>query len=152
MAVRAVLDVNVCVSGILGVGLGRSSPPVRALVGALEGEYVVVASPRLLDELHAVLLRPRLGLGADLAARWADLIAASSHLVRTRGRLRALTRDPSDNEVLECALRGRAGFLVTGNVRHFEELGSGERDEIVYRDVRILTPREFVRSALGDRP
>ncbi|MGH7545567.1 MAG: PIN domain-containing protein [Gemmatimonadota bacterium] len=150
MAVRAVLDVNVLVSAILGLGLGRTSPPVRALVAGLEGEYVLVASPRRLDELHAVLRRPRFGLAADLAVRWADLVAGSAHLVRTRGRLRVLTRDPSDNEVLECALRGRAGFLVTGNVRHFKELGPAERSVILYRGVRVVTPREFVGSALGD--
>lgn len=149
--VRAVLDVNVLVSGLLGLALGRTSPPVRALAAGLEAEYVLVASPRLLDELHGVLLllRPRFGLPVDLAARWADLLATHTHLVRTRGRLRVLARDPTDNEVLECALRGRAGFLVTGNVRHFEELRSGRGAEIVYRGVRVVTPREFVQSALG---
>lgn len=148
MAVRAVLDVNVLVPGILGVGLGRSSPPVTALVAALEGGYQLIASPQLLDELHAVLQRSQFGLGADLAHRWAELIGSAAEVVRTLGRPRALKRDPADNKVLECALQGDAGFLVTGNLRHFDEPKSGERAEIVYHRVRLVTAREFVESKL----
>lgn len=149
MTLRAVLDLNVLVSGVLGLGLGRSSPPVVTLVAALEGAYQLVASPRLLEELHAVLQRSRFALGADLVDRWAGLIGSTAEVVRTSGRLRALQRDPADNEVLECALEGAAPFVVTGNLRHFEELRSGEQTEIVYRSVRVLTPREFVESVLG---
>ena len=135
-------------TGILAVGLGRSSPPVTALVSALEGEYQLIASPQLLDELHAVLQQPQFGLGADLAHRWAELIGRAAEVVRTPGRLHVLKRDPADNYVLKCALQGEAGYLVTGNLRHFDELKSGEGGEVVYHGVRLLTPREFVESVL----
>ncbi|MBI4421301.1 MAG: putative toxin-antitoxin system toxin component, PIN family [Gemmatimonadetes bacterium] len=148
MAVRAVLDLNVLIAGVLGIALGRSSPPIIALVAGLEGDYHLLASPRLLDELHTVLQRPRFGLGANLAQRWAELIGSASQLVSTPGRLAILKRDPADNAVLECALHGAAEFLVTGNQRHFQELKSDDSREIVYRGVRVVTPRAFAASAL----
>ena len=149
MPVRAVLDLNVLISGVLGLGLERASPPVTTLVAALENRFQAVASPRLLEEFAAVLQRPRFGLGADLAHRWADLVGSAAELVSTQGRVRVLTRDPADNEVLECALAGRAEFVVAGNLRHFEELRPRDTGKIVWRGVRVVTPREFVGTALG---
>jgi predicted nucleic acid-binding protein len=44
--------------------------------------------------------------------------------------------DPSDDRYLECAIEGEADCIVTGD-RHLLALGN-------YREVEILSPREFV--------
>ena len=57
-------------------------------------------------------------------------------IVRVRRRLAAARRDPDDDKFLECALAGRAGYVVTGD-RDLRELGS-------FRGIAILTAGEFL--------
>ena len=44
--------------------------------------------------------------------------------------------DPDDDRVLECAVAGRADYIVSGD-RHLLKLGS-------YDDIPILTVRQFL--------
>jgi putative PIN family toxin of toxin-antitoxin system len=44
--------------------------------------------------------------------------------------------DPTDNKFLECALKARADFLITGNTRHF----SFNK----FHGIRITTPSDFL--------
>lgn len=143
----AVLDTNVLVSAVLGSVAGRRrSPPVLALAAVQEGRVRLYHSPRLLEELFDVLQRPRIGLSREAAAAYANEIGALGRGIRLTGELRVLQRDPDDNHVLECAALARADFLVTGNTRHYEELGEGAPGPLVYGPTRIVTPAEFVQS------
>ena len=56
--------------------------------------------------------------------------------VRVRRRLPVVRRDPDDDKFLECAVAGRAGYVVTGD-RDLRELGS-------FRGITILTAGEFL--------
>jgi predicted nucleic acid-binding protein len=52
-----------------------------------------------------------------------------------------VTSDPEDNKVLECALEGRAQFVVTGNIRHFPKH---------YQGIGAVRPREFITILAAD--
>jgi len=57
-------------------------------------------------------------------------------------RLRPFLPDPNDEFLLELAVAGRADAIVTHNVRHFvgvERFG-----------IRVLTPRDFLRTIEGE--
>ena len=56
--------------------------------------------------------------------------------IRVRRRLAVVRRDPDDDKFLECAVAGRAQYLVTGD-RDLRELGS-------FRGTTILTASEFL--------
>ena len=56
--------------------------------------------------------------------------------LRVRRRLAAVRRDPDDDTFLECAVAGRAQYLVTGD-RDLRELGT-------FRGTTILTAGEFL--------
>jgi len=51
-------------------------------------------------------------------------------------RLDVVPGDPSDNRFLECAVEGRADYLVSGDA-HLLNLGE-------FRGVKIITPRAFL--------
>ncbi len=58
-------------------------------------------------------------------------------------RLRPFLPDPADEFLLELAVAGQADAIVTHNVRHFagvERFG-----------IRVLTPREFLRTIEGEK-
>ena len=56
--------------------------------------------------------------------------------IRVRRRLAVVRRDPDDDTFLECAVAGRAQYLVTGD-RDLRELGT-------FRGTTILTAGEFL--------
>jgi predicted nucleic acid-binding protein len=57
-------------------------------------------------------------------------------------RVRPSLPDPGDEFVLELAVAGRADAIVTHNVRHFVDAGRF--------GIRVLTPREFLRTIEGE--
>jgi putative PIN family toxin of toxin-antitoxin system len=128
--IRVVIDTNVLVSALL-----RSGGLPEAVINlALSGEVRWFASESVLAEYDEVLQRPRLAIDAAKAAGAMARIRAIVSLVSPTVRVAAAS-DPDDNQFLECAEAAQAHCLVTGNIRHFPE---------VWRETRIVTPREFI--------
>lgn len=133
--IRAVLDANVLVSGILTEGVPR-----RILRAWRAGHFHLVASQATLDEIGRVLRYPKI----IRRHHWSEteiqafLESLEALAILTPGQLRldVIAADPSDDRYLECAIEGTATCLVTGD-RHLLELA-------VYRQIEILSPREFV--------
>lgn len=46
-----------------------------------------------------------------------------------------VTTDSDDNVFLECAVAGRADYVVTGNLRDFPPR---------FEDIRVVSPRQFL--------
>jgi predicted nucleic acid-binding protein len=57
-------------------------------------------------------------------------------MVKPTKELDLLKADKSDNRILECALKAKVDFIITGNKKHFpfEE----------FKGSKIVTPREFI--------
>lgn len=137
--IRAVLDANVIVSGVIR----QAGPPGQLLKGALEaGKFTLVTSPSLLREVAEALWEEKL----RKYHRWdqGQLLAFVARLHRhsqvTPGRLqvRVIADDPDDNAVLACAKEGNAAYIVTGD-GHLLSLGA-------YEGIAIVTPVQFLRA------
>ena len=142
MPVRAVLDTNVLVSGLVS----EEGAPRRILDAWLDGRYTLVISLYLVEELIHVLSYPRIAkrLRLDEEELSAILAALLSRAEVTPGRLRlpGVTRDPKDDAVVACAKEGKADYIV-----------SGDQDLLIlgeYEGIRIVTPRRFVEVLLGE--
>ena len=57
-------------------------------------------------------------------------------MVDPQERVHIILADDSDNRILECAVAAGAEFIVTGDA-HLLDLHS-------FREVRILSPRQFI--------
>jgi uncharacterized protein len=128
--IRVVIDTNVLVSALLTSG----GLPEAVIDLAISGEVQWFASESVLAEYEDVLKRPRLAIDSGKAADAMDRIRANVSVVSPAVRVAAAS-DPDDNQFLECAEATQSHFLVTGNIRHFPE---------VWKDTRIVTPREFI--------
>ncbi|MCS7282893.1 MAG: putative toxin-antitoxin system toxin component, PIN family [Anaerolineae bacterium] len=137
MPIRAVLDTNVLVSGLVAEG----GAPRRIVDAWLEGRFTLVLSPYLLEELLHVLTYPRIANRIRLEEE-EDLEVLLGALVSqaevTEGMLSlpGVTRDPKDDPVVACAREGEADYIV-----------SGDQDLLVlgeYEGIRVVSPREFV--------
>jgi putative PIN family toxin of toxin-antitoxin system len=123
LSVRAsyVLDTDVLVAAF------RSSRGAsrRLLLGALDRRFELLLSVPLVLEYEAVLTRPEhlaaCGLSAAEVERVLDDLASVARQVRLSFRWRPSLSDPNDDMVLETAVNGNAGAIVTFNQRDFEE-------------------------------
>ncbi len=126
---RVLLDTNVLISGILFRG-----PPRELLELAIRGEIDLVASPALLDELEAVLLR-KFELPPELSRTVRAELESLADVVLP-AEVRAVSRDPDDDRILAAAVSGTAEVIVTGD-RDLLVLGA-------HHEIPIVSPADFV--------
>lgn len=135
---KVVLDTSV-ISAAARSSKGASSK----LIGVLaEGQFAAVLSPALLLEYEEVLRReqPPGGWSEADVAEFLDAICAVTEHCHSPRRVRPLLRDPDDDFVIELALAATVDYIVTHNVKDFENISTG---------VRVVTPGEFLRLLEG---
>ena len=135
--IRAVLDTNVIISGILN----REGSPGRLIQAAFEHQaFQAVTSVPILGEIGSVLRRPRIArrhgwseleIGVFLARLYTLCL-----VVEGLSTLDAIAADPSDNMFLAAALEAEAGYVVSGD-DHLLALG-------MFENIVVLSPRQFL--------
>jgi putative PIN family toxin of toxin-antitoxin system len=129
--VRAVVDVNVLISGVLSAK-GASAEVLRA---SRDGRFELVVSEMLLAELKRALAYPKLRkrIPPEKAGAFADWVRDHASLADDpESPPPVSSRDPGDNYLLALAINRRA-YLVTG-----------DQDLLVLSDdLPILTPAQF---------
>ncbi len=128
---RAVLDVNVIISGLLS----PRGAPARVLTAWLEGGYDLVVSPVLLEELERALGYPKLRkrVSEAEAQELLDLLRREADLQEDPlGPPPVRSPDPGDDYVISLAAETQS-VIVSGD-RHLLDL----RDELP-----VYTPADF---------
>jgi putative PIN family toxin of toxin-antitoxin system len=137
---RVVADTNIYVSAVMFAGL-----PGSLLDLGLVQAFTLVISPPLLDELEDKL-RVKFGLTPIDAAAVRAKLEGVADVVVPDFILDLVKDDPDDNRVLECAVAGKADYIVSGD-RHLLNLKA-------HASIRILTARQFLATIAppsGDR-
>ena len=129
---RAVLDTNVLVSGLLSI----HAPPARIVDLLRAGDLEAVVDDRILAEYEEVLHRERLRpyLTAADAEDILDFLRHAAVPVICTRFISGLP-DPDDAPFLEVALAASVP-LITGNLRHFPAA--------LRQGSRVLSPRDFL--------
>jgi putative PIN family toxin of toxin-antitoxin system len=133
---RVVADTNILISALMFGGL-----PGMFLDLAILRSFVLVTSPILLDELDEKL-RLKFKVSAKDAVLVRAKLEANSEVVKPEMRLTVIAEDPDDDRVLECAVAGKAAFVLSGD-RHLLKLGS-------YEGIPILSVRQFMETIEAD--
>ena len=127
---RVVFDTNIFISALVFPG-GRAEEAIRTII---EGPDVLIISSPIIKETLAVLAA-KFGQDKEALSRTAVMLADLAEIVKPSKRIAVLADDP-DNRILECALAGRAGYIVTGDK---EMLKLGE-----YEGIKIITLKEYL--------
>ena len=145
MTIRAVIDTNVVISGLLS----PSGTPAK-VIRAAGVSFQLVWSPGIVAECLRVIDYPRVAkvlrrTGRAAQAREVVLaLAAGADMVAHEmlPRLAVVKADPDDDLFLATALAGGASVVVSGDRRHLLPLGA-------FGGVRIIDPATFL---VGPRP
>ena len=133
--IRAVVDTNIVIRAVIKPE-GTVGP---ILVKLRDAAYAMVYSQAPLDELLEKLALPRIRdkyeIDEDAVEALLGLLALRGEIVQPSRRIKAC-RNPDDNAILEAAVDGKAGYIVTG-----------DEDLLVldgFEGIRVLTPRMFL--------
>lgn len=135
---RVVLDTNVFVSGFI------FQKSLYKIVKAWhEVQFVWVLSPEIVKEYLAVISRPKFKqsnekINAISTVMNYMILDGSIEQVIPKIKINIIKEDPGDNIFLECAVEGKADYIVSGD-RHLLNLKS-------YKDIYIFTPSEFLQT------
>jgi len=138
-----VLDTDVMVAALRSMwGASR-----QLLLAALDGQFEVLVSVPLMLEYEAVLTRPEqlvaCGLRPSDVERVLDHVAAVATPVRFAFRWRPMLTDPDDDMVLETALNGNAGAIVTFNKRDFRPVAKSFHCAVILPGEALRRIRRF---------
>ena len=134
---RVVLDTNIVISCYLS----PYGPPAHIFQYWEQGAFTLVVSEPILTEIERVFSYPRINKRLRLSDKEIAGIVAGlatfGELVTPQQRLHVVKADPDDDMFIECAVEGKADYLVSGNTKHLTNLKE-------YQGIQILTPAQFV--------
>jgi putative PIN family toxin of toxin-antitoxin system len=131
---RFVFDPGVLIAALISA----RGAPAEALDRWREGEFDLVASPALLDELERVLLRRKFRsyVSEDEARQYVAALAQEGLVISDPPpTIDPLTEDPKDDYLVSLARAAGAEAIVSGDA-HLTDLDALEPP--------VLTPRQFL--------
>ena len=126
---KFVLDTNVLVSATLWEGSAH-----KTLLLLIEKDARLYTSKAILQEYDGIIRRDFPELAARLPKLMENIIAYSI-IIEPKIRLHAVSADPEDNKILECAIESGAEFILTYD-KHLLNLKE-------YGGIKIFTPEKM---------
>ena len=127
---KVVLDTNVFIAAYFN----RKSASAMIIDLCLENKHKLIFSSRLRKEAKLILKNVR--AEREFRERTRSLFMNASKVKPTR-KVFTVKEDPDDNKFLECALEGKADYLITSD-RHLLELGE-------FAQTKICKPTQFLK-------
>jgi uncharacterized protein len=129
---KVVIDTNVFVSYFWG---GNPQKIIDLWTG---DRFVLLVSPAIIEEIGKTLLT--VGVEEEKVVELCEMILLKAKMIIPKRRLYLVQNDPADNKFLECAVDGRANYLVTGD-NHLLGLKKIGR-------IKIMCPVDFLKLLL----
>ncbi|TDA30233.1 MAG: putative toxin-antitoxin system toxin component, PIN family [Hadesarchaea archaeon] len=130
MKLRVVPDTNL----FIGARFNPRSSSARILDLCLKGSFRALLSTKVKAEVRSML--GRVGCEGEFKSKVRRLLKEAEE-VEVREELPLLMEDPDDNKLLNCALWGKADYLIT-NDRHLLKFKE-------YLGVKIRRPSDFLK-------
>lgn len=128
---RVVIDTNVYISGVTYPGRSR-----EVLELMVKDKIKVYISSFIIQEIQKVL-KEKFGWNVKAIDRFVTFLKKKTILINPKITLSVIAEKDDDNRILECAVDGKAQYLITGDKKHLLSLKS-------YKGVKIASPGEFL--------
>ncbi len=136
---KVVLDTNVLVSGTFWIGKSFE------VINSIELKSIkLILSKELIDEYNEVINREEIIDKIEnknlIMNETIKKIISDAEIVEPKEKFDAVKEDPDDNIILECAVEGKADFIVSQD-SHLLKLKE-------FQGIKIMTPDEFLEVLL----
>ena len=131
MKLSVVFDTNILISALFFHGKQR-----QILEHAISQDINLIISEPILEELSEVLSRHKFAIKKELIYITVSEIIEISKIVYPKNLIDVIKVDPDDNRILECALEGRADYIISGN-KHLLDLE-------IYEGIKIINTVKFI--------
>lgn len=128
---RVVFDTNILFSAF-----GWRGAPYKCVRLAQQNKMVSITCREILEEREDKLFFKR-EMSLVEAARVVTEITTFSELVSITNELHEIEADPKDDKILECAVIGRATYIISGDRRHLLPLRE-------YKGIPIVRAADFL--------
>ncbi len=127
---RALFDTNVLLAAFLTEGVCE-----KLLTRARKRHFDLIACPFILHEFERILVKKFSATKQEKETALALITEAARDIVEPSETPTRACRDKDDDNVLACAVKAAAEYLVTGDkdLLHMK----------TFKGIRIVTPREF---------
>ena len=126
---KIVIDTNNLISALGWEGNSRDL--IRKVI---DKEYEFIISIKQLEELKSVLDYPKFKFSEEQKRKFLKIIFEIATVIKTKLKLDVCV-DEKDNMLLECAVEGKADYLISGD-DHLLRLKN-------FRNVKIVSVKEF---------
>lgn len=128
--IKVVIDTNIFVSAHIAPG-----KVIQKIIDEwVEGKFTLVISKLILAEIIEVFKRKEIDL--EKIGKLLDLISRKAVLVEPKMKIEVVKDDPEDNKFLECAVKGNAKYIVSGD-KHLLSLKQ-------FKNIQIIEPKKFI--------
>jgi putative PIN family toxin of toxin-antitoxin system len=138
---KVVLDANIYVSSMINT----QGNPRRIIKRWEQGDFDVLVSTSIINEIGRVLRYPRIAKrhkqDEKEIKRFLELLSSEAILIEPSNRLDIIQEDESDNRYLECAIEGKAQYIISGD-NHLLKVGE-------FKGIIVLPPNAFVALLTG---
>ncbi len=129
---KVLLDTNILISA-----LGWNSKPKEIFRKCIAGELKLITSPEQIDELQRVMDYPKFHFTVEQKKSFISIILEIAEIVEITGKIKVIKDDPDDDIILETAIVGRAGYIVSGDP-HLLKLKE-------FAGIKIVTAKDFLQ-------
>jgi putative PIN family toxin of toxin-antitoxin system len=133
---RVVIDTNVFISAFYL----PESKPAKVVLLARRKTILNVISPPILKEVERIIKKKLFWDDAKTQSA-VRRIRNFSEEIHPQKRLAIIADDP-DNRILECAVAGQAGFIISGD-HHLLDLEN-------YQGIKVVNPARFLELIEGE--
>lgn len=138
--ITAVLDTNVLVSGI--VAFHKPTPPAQILEAWRAGEFQLVLSTHIIDELKSALEKPYFAqrITPQQVAGTITLFKQEAIVTPITTNIQGAATHPEDDLILATAVSATVDYLVTGDQPLLRKVGHA------YQGVNLVAPVTFLKA------
>lgn len=134
--ISVVLDTNVLASGTVTA----SGPPGQILDRWREGQFKLVVSEHIIEELENTLNKPyfQKRLTSNTITAFTDLLRNEAAVTPITVKVKGIATHPEDDLIIAAAVSGKVDYLVTGDGPLLRKVGNS------YKGVTLITPDDFL--------
>lgn len=129
---RITVDTNVLISS-----LGWNGAEAAVIELVLESRLELCLSAQILSEFYRDIKYPKFAFTGEEIDGFIGRLLPHIVLVKPMQELNVITEDREDNRIIECAVEGKADYIVTGD-KHLLNLSR-------YEGIKILRAPEFLQ-------